>query len=216
MARHSLAPSSPDDILAARRARIRAAAEIPPDQHAVQRMPKEQVGVLYDTDGHPTHTVRRINVFQQFARDKGGDAAERRRAQVLAAHGAALMVLYARAHGIAGGRDLSVRDYVDCDASHDWEEIALNRAIAQGNATDRLKQVLDSVGAMSKSVLVALCHDWFYGDGKPVPRANGRREAAWRGVVRAAYKANGRVLSTSNEESLAVWEALFNLSQAVW
>ena len=53
MARAAFKASSPDDILAARRARIREAVTPLVDQLAVSQVARESVGVIYDTDGHP-------------------------------------------------------------------------------------------------------------------------------------------------------------------
>ena len=201
-------PYDPAAFYAARRA-----ANLPPEE----RSASEEMMPVYDPSGFSSDAKRRVNVFLQW-RENGATAEQKRDAKSLSAHGVALMTLYARAHGVSGGRDVSVEDYIDQDfaptINRDWADYF--RALSRSNAHDTYMRIMGQVGFMSSRVLTGLCHDWFFGEGKPVERANGRREAPWRSVVRQIYRESGRHVATSNEESLAVWEALENLKHARW
>ena len=184
---------------------------------AVDRYATEEMEPIYDPSGFETETRRRVNVFLQW-RDNGATDTQKRDAKSLSAHGVALMALYAKAHGVSGGRDVSVEDYIDegFTPTADMDMRRYLSALSRGNAHEAYMKIMGQVGFVSGRVLTGLCHDWFFGDGRAVERANGRREAPWRGVVRQVYRECGRHVSTSNEETMAVWEALQNLKHARW
>ncbi len=194
---------------------IGAPSDPTPDYIALRRVASEELQPIYDTNGTATETRRRVNVFLQW-RDTGATDDQKRDARSLSGHGISLMAIYAKAHGVAGGRDRSLYDYIDNDEEpdRDWQQYF--RIVGKDEATRHLAAILSQVGALSGTVLTSLCHDWFFGDGRSIERANGRREAPWRSVVRESCKKYGKTISTSNEESLIVWEALVNLKHANW
>lgn len=185
-----------------------------PADMAIGRTAREELQPVYDAKGFETETRRRVNVFLQFRETAAED--QRQDFGSLSAHAVTLMTIYAKAHGISGGKDLELTDYIDNPAipNPDWQ--AYVRAASQADNAVYLQSILKSTGTVSASILASLCKDWFFGDPRAMERANGRREAPWRSVVRETCKAHGRRLSTSNEESLVVWEALINLKHGDW
>lgn len=175
-----------------------------PDGLALGRQVKESVMPLYDTKGFETDTKRVVNVFLSLRNSGTLDG-------TLSALGVNLMTLYAKANGVAGADDQEFIGAIQHDDRVNVTWRAYIRSMKSNEARLEYAKTMASVGHISRHILTALCYEWFFGEGRAKERANGRREASWRSVVRDVYKEQGMALAVSNQENVAVWVALMDL-----
>lgn len=147
---------------------------------AVRRISKEDLGETYDTKGRVTGTNKRASVFALLSQ---GRAPALSRNQ--AAHGHAVLELYARCQGIAGSAEYEDAGFIDGGKPSN-DELVMSGAVRARKRIehrDEWSAIMAYVGPPSARLLDALCRDYWEGDGMVVLDRNGKLVARWRNAL---------------------------------
>ena len=171
------------------------------DQLAIDRYNPEEVEQCRNIQGMVIQTRRYMSPFVSL-RNTGTLSPNQ------SAAAGRFMALYAVSKGIAGQRD---REDVIVDEDRlgrDYAQEAIVRARGRVWAGDELARIRSKIGRDFYDVLVVLCQEFLEGDAMAAPKdEDGKPQTRWRTAIKAHFKAQGRVLSTPNEQNLTVWWA---------
>ncbi len=179
------------------------------DNLALSRLAPEEKCDTYDHQGTVAPIKQRKSLFIAL-RDTGTLSGSQ------SASAGRLMEVYTRLAQVGEAPERrDVEDYFGWEELHP-AQVAILRAKGVIRAESEYRRVCRQIGPHSAALLTMLFRDFLEGDHEaPVKTASGKPIARWRVKVRAFYKARGKVLTSSNEENLAVWIACDELQRTI-